>query len=101
MTFKKIRFSLSDIKEAYKVIDPYFLNTSQFVSDVLSGIFECEVILKIETLNPIRSFKGRGCSYLLSKAMENEIICASAGNFGQGMAYMARENGIMTAMRCS
>jgi len=49
----------------------------------------------VETLNPIRSFKGRGADFLLSNAEKNTpIICASAGNFGQAMAYACRKRNV-------
>jgi threonine dehydratase len=54
------------------------------------------LILKVETINPIRSFKGRGTDFLVSglPAGSPGLVCASAGNFGQGMAYAARKHGI-------
>lgn len=53
-------------------------------------------MLKVETVNPIRSFKGRGADYLLHRLGDphQEIVCASAGNFGQGMAYACRKRGV-------
>lgn len=50
----------------------------------------------METLNPIGSFKGRGSDHLLRRLGGDVggIVCASAGNFGQGMAYAARERGL-------
>lgn len=51
-----------------------------------------ELTLKIETFNPIRSFKGRGADFLLSQVSgENQLMCASAGNFGQAMAFACRK----------
>ena len=52
--------------------------------------------LKIETLNPIRSFKGRGADYFVSKlpSSTDRLVAGSAGNFGQGLAYAAREHDI-------
>ncbi len=50
--------------------------------------------MKVETLNPIRSFKGRGADFLLSQRTNKQPhICASAGNFGQAMAYACRSRG--------
>jgi threonine dehydratase len=51
------------------------------------------LVLKVETVNPIRSFKGRGADFLVSSlpAGSHLLVCASAGNFGQGMAYAARK----------
>lgn len=73
-------------------IDPVFLDTPQFVSARLSSALGREVLLKIETLNPIGSFKGRGTS-VLARTLDpaRTWVCATAGNFGQGLAYAARE----------
>ena len=46
------------IEQAAKVIDPVFLNTPQFELDALSEVLDMRLIVKVETLNPIRSFKG-------------------------------------------
>src|SRR5680860_402032 len=89
------RISISRIKEAANIIDPVFLNTPQYLCESLSKILQTRIFLKIETQNPIRSFKGRGTELLISKLKnEPEIICASAGNFGQAMAYSCRKKGI-------
>src|SRR6186713_1500919 len=49
----------------------------------------------VETINPIRSFKGRGADFLVSQAVAGApMICASAGNFGQAMAYACRKRGL-------
>ncbi len=55
------------------------------------------VVLKIETVNPIRSFKGRGSDWLcerLALAPGSELVCASAGNFGQGLAWAGARRGL-------
>ena len=72
-------------------IDPVFLNTPQFVDERLSVQLGREVVLKVETLNPIGSFKGRG-TWLLAHKLDPSLtwVCATAGNFGQGLAYAAR-----------
>jgi threonine dehydratase len=84
------RFSFEDIETAYAEIDDVFLNTPQFECEPLSEMFNCRVILKVETLNPIRSFKGRGASLLVKRSTQRKLICASAGNFGQAMAWSCR-----------
>ncbi len=55
---------------------------------------EANLLIKVETVNPIRSFKGRGADFLLSQH-SNKVphICPSAGNFGQAMAYACRSRG--------
>jgi threonine dehydratase len=68
-----------------------FLNTPQFVHERLSADLEREVLVKVETINPIGSFKGRG-TWLLADHLDPAAtwVCATAGNFGQGLAYAAR-----------
>ncbi|HEX9223147.1 MAG TPA: pyridoxal-phosphate dependent enzyme, partial [Candidatus Acidoferrales bacterium] len=87
------RLSLTRIEEAVHSIDPVFLNTPQFLSEQLSGALGMRLVLKVETVNPIRSFKGRGADYFVSQlpAGSPKLVCATAGNFGQGMAYAARK----------
>src|SRR5260370_21977929 len=54
------------------------------------------LILKVEVVNPIRSYKGRGPDFLVSNlpADSAELVCASAGNFGQGLMYAASRRGL-------
>ena len=81
------------IREAANVIDPVFLHTPQYVCEPLSERLGVTTLLKVESVNPIRSFKGRGADYLihLLAGDARRIVCASAGNFGQGMAYACRK----------
>ena len=88
--------SVDRIREAASVVDPVFLKSPQFVSESLSHRLSVPTLLKVETVNPIRSFKGRGTDYLLNRleGVSHELVCASAGNFGQGMAYACRMRGV-------
>jgi threonine dehydratase/peptide deformylase len=92
------RLSLERIAEAARFIDPVFLRSPQFVCEPLTERAGCRLTLKVETVNPIRSFKGRGADYLVGKLVERgqraPLVCASAGNFGQGMAYACRKHGL-------
>src|SRR5918996_1552638 len=88
----RMDLSLERIESAAGEIDPVFLDTPQFVSDRLSDQLGHEVLVKIETLNPIGSFKGRGTSLLGQKLdPSREWVCETAGNFGQGLAYATRK----------
>ena len=89
------RLDLARIAEAAHRIDPVFLRSPQFPCESLGARLGCELTLKVETVNPIRSFKGRGADYLVG-ALEDRapVTCASAGNFGQAMAYACRGRGI-------
>ena len=89
------RLSLERIQHATTVIDPIFLHTSQFLAESLSEALQAQILVKIETMNPNRSFKGRGADYFVaSLASDARLICASAGNFGQAMAFACRNRGI-------
>ena len=89
------RLSLDRIAHAATVIDSVFLNSPQFRAESLEKPLDCRLVVKVETLNPIRSFKGRGTEYLASSLLGRpRLVCATAGNFGQGMAYSARKRGL-------
>lgn len=82
------RLKIDNIREAAGTIDPVFRNTPQYRADSLSRSLGTRIVVKVETANPIRSFKGRGAEYLASKISRGtKLITASAGNFGQAMAY--------------
>jgi threonine dehydratase len=89
------------IRAAAASIDAVFTRSPQFVHDGLSERLGVPVVVKVETVNPIRSFKGRG-TWVAVNALSGEgrigperpIVVASAGNFGQGVAYAARARGV-------
>jgi threonine dehydratase len=87
--------SIDRIRDAAVVIDPAFRETPQFLAETLSERLGLSLVLKVECVNPIRSFKGRGTDYLMHRigSRPKGFACASAGNFGQGMAYAARKRG--------
>jgi threonine dehydratase len=85
------------IRGAASAIDPVFTGSPQFVHDGLSDRLGAPVVVKVETVNPIRSFKGRGTWVAVHGLAEEgrirldrPVVVASAGNFGQGVAYAAR-----------
>ncbi|HLG76926.1 MAG TPA: pyridoxal-phosphate dependent enzyme [Ktedonobacteraceae bacterium] len=89
------RLSLEHIAEAARTIDPVFMRSPQFLCEPLSELPDIALVLKVETLNPIRSFKGRGADFLVSRVPPGtSLVCASAGNFGQAMAYACRKRGV-------
>jgi peptide deformylase len=91
------RITLDGILTASTQVDPVFLHSPQFVCEPLSEALGCTLTLKVETLNPIRSFKGRGADHFMRMARARgdtrPMVCASAGNWGQAMAYVARKYG--------
>ncbi|MFN8514303.1 MAG: pyridoxal-phosphate dependent enzyme [Chloroflexia bacterium] len=85
--------SLDNIAEAATTIDPVFLNSPQFIAEGLSRQLGLRLLCKVEVVNPIRSFKGRGTDYFAQSLGDDRtpLVCASAGNFGQGLAFAARK----------
>ena len=96
------------IRAAHDRIPPVFRQTPQYLHEGLSGRLRRPVIVKVETANPIRSFKGRG-TWVAIDALVGEgrvtasrpVVCVSAGNFGQGVAYAARAHGVPSVVFCS
>lgn len=87
--------SWKNIARAMTLIDPTFLRSPIARHPTLDDKLGCRIISKVESINPIRSFKGRGTSlYVTSRrdelAAKVRLVSASAGNFGQGLAYAAR-----------
>ncbi len=74
-----------------------FLDTPQFESHALSVALGCSLLLKVETLNPVRSFKGRGTDTVMAALLEQKYesaVCASAGNLGLALAYSGARRGV-------
>ena len=59
------------------------------------------VVVKVETVNPIRAFKGRGTWHAIAGLVgegtlgpDRPVVVASTGNFGQGVAFAGRAHGV-------
>jgi threonine dehydratase len=88
--------TVEEIERAARGLDPVFAHSPLLQGTALDGDTGARIGLKVETLNPIRSFKGRGAVTWMREAGTGApgVVCASAGNFGQGLAYAARAAGI-------
>ena len=87
--------SLEHIETAAQVIDPTFLDSPQFVDSQLAAALGRQVLVKVETTNPLGSFKGRGADFLVRDLEPKlSLVCGTAGNFGQGIAYAGRRHGL-------
>jgi len=64
----------------------------------LSKKYHCNVFLKREDLQIVRSYKLRGAYNMMSRLSEEQlqkgVVCASAGNHAQGFAYSCKKLGI-------
>lgn len=91
---EQVGASLETISAGFSRINPAFLNTPAFERTSVPGSRTAKIIFKDERANPIRSFKGRGTDLLVQKLSKgSHLVCASAGNFGQGMAVAAERHG--------
>ena len=93
----RVRVGLDRIRAAVGEIDPVFLDTPSLLCSPLGHELGCSLTLKIETLNPVRSFKGRGTETVAAVARTrgaSRVICASAGNLGQALAYSGSRRGL-------
>ncbi|AXI30938.1 threonine ammonia-lyase IlvA [Priestia aryabhattai] len=85
---------LEDIMIANQLIKDVVVHTPLQRNEVLSERYECNIYLKREDLQVVRSFKIRGAYNRIKKLspeeLENGIACASAGNHAQGVAYACR-----------
>ncbi|MGD0198537.1 MAG: pyridoxal-phosphate dependent enzyme [Solirubrobacteraceae bacterium] len=93
----RVRLRLDRVRAAVGEIDPLFLDTPALLCAPLGRALGCLVTLKVETLNPVRSFKGRGTETAAAMAREQgaaRMVCASAGNLGQALAYSGRRRGM-------
>src|SRR5215207_530430 len=91
------RLDLDRIRAARRMIDPVFLDTPLYRCDALGTPLGCTVSIKLETANPVRSFKGRGTELvagLLAEQGRTAAVCASAGNLGQALGWSGRRRGL-------
>lgn len=83
-----------DFCAAAKRLQPVVRETPLLLNQHLSSRFDCEVWLKREDLQRVRSYKIRGAYNLMCQLSEAEmqrgVVCASAGNHAQGFAYSCR-----------
>lgn len=89
------------IAAARERIPGAFRDMPQFVAEPLTERFGAPVVVKAESVNPVGCFKGRGTwlavAELAAAGVVGErrgLVVASAGNFGQGVAYAARAHNI-------
>lgn len=88
------KIQLEEIIIANQVLKDVVIHTPLQKDQVLSERYQCNVYLKREDLQVVRSFKIRGAYYQIHSLSQEEldkgIVCASAGNHAQGVAYSCR-----------
>lgn len=89
---------MEDIVRAHHVLREVIVRTPLQRDAVLSTKYICNVYLKREDLQVVRSFKIRGAYNMIRSLtpaeLEKGIVCASAGNHAQGVAFSCNALGI-------
>lgn len=99
MATKEYFPSISDIEAAEKTLSEILEPTPLMRNPNLSEKYEADVYLKREDLQMVRSYKIRG-AYNMIKSISPEtlkygVVCASAGNHAQGVAFSCQKLNIM------
>nr|WP_279436318.1 pyridoxal-phosphate dependent enzyme [Actinomadura sp. 7K534] len=74
-----------------------FLDSPLFGCDALGRALGCAVSIKLETANPVRSFKARGTELVVGGLRDQgrtAVVCASAGNLGWALGWSGRRHGM-------
>ena len=83
--------ALKDIITAEHILNEILVPTPLMKNRNLSERYEACILLKREDLQMVRSYKIRGAYHkiksLTPEERERGIVCASAGNHAQGVAY--------------
>ncbi|WP_273275498.1 threonine ammonia-lyase IlvA [Maribacter polysiphoniae] len=89
---------IEDIKAAAEIIRKVARVTPLDESIRLSKQFGAQILLKREDLHRVRSYKIRGAFNKMSSLNQEErshgVVCASAGNHAQGVAFACHHLGI-------
>ena len=89
------------VSDATPVVTLWEGGTPLLPAPYLSERVEANVLLKYEGLNPTGSFKDRGMTVAISKAVEEgskAVICASTGNTSASAAAYAARAGLVCAV---
>jgi threonine dehydratase len=86
-----------DFKAASERLNGVVRNTPLEYNAGLSEKYNCEIYLKREDLQVVRSYKLRGAYNMISQLTEEQmsrgVVCASAGNHAQGVAFSCKKLG--------
>lgn len=95
------------IRSALAKVPAEFRDTPQYVHEGLSALAGAPIVVKVETANPVGSFKGRGTWLAVRRLAargdvdaRRPVVVASSGNFGQGVAYAARAARVGAVVFC-
>ncbi|MDQ0257898.1 threonine dehydratase [Evansella vedderi] len=95
-TLNKVQ--IKDVIIANQVLKDVIVKTPLQRDPILSERYDCNIYLKREDLQVVRSFKIRGAYHLMQglsrEELDSGVVCASAGNHAQGVAYSCKALGV-------
>ena len=84
-----------DFKQASERLRNVVYRTPLVFNQNLSSKYKCNIFLKREDLQVVRSYKLRGAYNMMStlpqEQLQRGVVCASAGNHAQGFAYSCKK----------
>src|SRR5579862_7147633 len=84
-----------DVTGAAERLKKVVVRTPLILNQNLSRRYQCNVYLKREDLQVVRSYKIRGAYNMMSsipeEILKKGVVCASAGNHAQGFAYSCKK----------
>ncbi|MEQ1677551.1 MAG: threonine ammonia-lyase [Chitinophagaceae bacterium] len=84
-----------DFASAHQRLKKVVNRTPLILNSNLSKKYQCNVFLKREDLQIVRSYKLRGAYNMMSllpkEQLHQGVVCASAGNHAQGFAYSCKK----------
>ncbi len=87
----ELTLDLERVGAAAVAIPKVFLNSPQYLSDGLSRMLGFDVMLKVETVNPVGSAAGRAAEWWFEcNPAVRRIVCPSVSDFGVAMARAGR-----------
>lgn len=88
------QLNLEEIIKAGQALKGVINKTPLQRNDILSEKYDCNVFLKREDLQTVRSFKIRGAYNCMKSTPHDKlskgVVCASAGNHAQGVAFSCK-----------
>ena len=89
-----MKITIESIIKAKQRIQNVAYHTALQFNPNISEAYDCQIYLKREDLQLVRSYKLRGAYNLMvsqpQEILSNGVVCASAGNHAQGVAYSCR-----------
>jgi threonine dehydratase len=91
MSIKQEIVTIENVRKTASLLKEVVLTTPLMKNNFLSEKFGANIFFKREDLQQVRSYKIRGAynkiSSLTKEELKNGVVCASAGNHAQGVAY--------------